>query len=226
VEDPCLPCLSFNDLDKKIRDGRISRSAAIVELPNLLSGAKDYYYQMGGRDNPQTEWIFPVEGYTAKAIGGSGRGYVAKGYDYFDGNRHKAHPSHDIFIRDRNRDQMDDTTRKPVRVLSMTSGIVVATEPNWEPGSKLRGGKYIWIYSPADNALIYYAHNRELLINPGDIVKPGDPIAIMGRTGQNAAKPRSPTHLHITYLKLKDGYPLPVNIYGNLLKAGTRKTSR
>jgi peptidoglycan LD-endopeptidase LytH len=219
ADGPCRPCLSFNDLDKKVRDGRISRSAAMAELPVLLSGAKAWYYQTTGRNFSETEWVFPVEGYTAKAIGAKGRGYKPKGYDYFDGNRHKAHPSQDIFIRDKNQDQMDDITRKPVRVLSMTGGIVVATEPDWEPGSKLRGGKYIWIYSPADNALVYYAHNRELLVNPGDIVKPGDAIATMGRTGLSAYKPRSPTHLHITYLKLKDGYPIPVDIYGNLLKA-------
>ena len=219
----CRPCLSFNDLDKKVRDSKISRSAAMTELPVLLSGAKACYYQMVGRNSPPTAWVFPVEGYTSKAIGGKGRGYKPKGYDYFDGNRHKAHPSQDIFIRDKNRDQMDDVSRKPVKVLSVTGGIVVATEPNWEPGSKLRGGKYIWIYNPADNALIYYAHNRELLVNPGDVVNPGDPIATMGRTGLNAHKPRSPTHLHITYLNVKDGYPVPVNIYGGLLKAGTRK---
>ena len=212
------PCVAFNELDKKIRDGRISRSAARTELAGLLPALKDYYYEAGGRNFGHTEWVFPVEGYTARAIGGKGRGYKAKGYDYFDGNRHKAHPSHDIFIRDRNRDQLDDTTRKPVKVLSMTGGVVVATEPSWQPDSGLRGGKYIWIYDPADNALIYYAHNRELLVSPGDIVKPGDPIAVIGRTGLNAAKPRSPTHLHITYLKVKDGYPVPVDIYRNLVR--------
>jgi peptidoglycan LD-endopeptidase LytH len=222
-DDSCRSCLSFNELDKKIRDGRKNRSAAMAEVPVLLSGVKDYYYQMGCRDFSQAEWVFPVEGYTGKAIGGRGRGYKAKGYDYFDGNRHKAHPSHDIFIQDKNRDEMDDISRKPVRIFCMTGGIVVATEPNWEPGSNLRGGKYIWIYSPSDNALVYYAHNRELLVKPGDIVKLGDPISIMGRTGLNAAKSRSPTHLHITYLKVKDGYPVPLNIYGSLLKAVVRR---
>ena len=218
VDAPCAACLSFNDLDKKVRDGTISRSVARAELAALLPVLRDFYYGAGGRDFPPREWVFPVEGYTARAIGGRGRGYKAKGYDYFDGNRHKAHPSQDIFIRDRNRDEIDDVTRKTVRILSMTGGIVVARETSWEPTSKLRGGKYIWIYDPTDNALVYYAHNRELLVNPGDMVKPGDPIAIMGRTGLNAAKSRSPTHLHITYLKVKDGYPVPVNIYDRLLK--------
>jgi len=222
----CRPSAAFNELDKKVRDGRIGRSAARAEVARLLPALRECYYEAGGRDFRQTEWVFPVEGYTAGAIGGRGRGYKARGYDYFDGNRHKAHPSHDIFIRDRNRDQMDDISRKPVRVLSMTGGVVVATEPSWEQGSTLRGGKYIWIYDPTDNALVYYAHNRELLVSPGDIVKPGDPIATVGRTGLNAAKRRSPTHLHMTYLKVKDGYPLPVDIYRNLVKAAVLKGSR
>jgi len=216
----CCPSAAFDELDKKVRDGRIGRPAARAELARLLPALKEHYYEAGGRDFRPTEWVFPVEGYTAKAIGGKGRGYKAKGYDYFDGNRHKAHPSHDIFIRDRNRDQMDDASGRPVSVLSMTGGVVVAIEPSWQQGSSLRGGKYIWIYNPTDNALIYYAHNRELLVGPGDIVKPGDPIAVIGRTGLNAAKRRSPTHLHITYLGVKDGYPLPVDIYRNL--AGSR----
>lgn len=70
--------------------------------------------------------------------------------------------------------------------------------------------------------LVYYAHNREIFVSPGDILRPGDRIATVGRTGLNARKKRSPTHLHLTCLKLRDGSPKPENIYLDLKRAGQR----
>ena len=52
----------------------------------------------------------------------------------------------------------------------------------------------------------------------GDIVKSGDIIATVGRTGLNAYKKRSPTHLHMMQLSLaKDGLPKAVDFYKDLL---------
>jgi hypothetical protein len=69
-------------------------------------------------------------------------------------------------------------------------------------------GYYIWIYAPEENALFYYAHNNEVLVNVGQIVNAGDTIATVGRTGLNAFKKRSPTHLHFMKLVLdKEFYP-------------------
>jgi len=73
------------------------------------------------------------------------------------------------------------------------------------------------IFDPASNALIYYAHNSKVLVEAGDIVKPGDVIAEVGRTGLNAYRKRSPTHLHITYLQFVNNLPVPKNIYSELL---------
>ena len=217
----CAPCDAFNDLNTKVRDGKISRNAAKAEAARLLSDIKQWYLRHGGTDSAPASWVFPVEGYGWKAIGGArGRGYKPKGYDYFDGDRHGGHPSFDIFIRDRNRDSLDDGTGKPVKVLSMTSGIVVAAETSWTPESRLRGGNYLWIWDPSEEILVYYAHNKELLVRPGRIIRLGDPIAHVGRTGLNAYKKRSPTHLHLTVLRVKDGYPAPVNVYENLKKCG------
>ncbi len=206
-------------MNTQVRDGAISQAAAMKQMAGLLAAIKDYYYGAGGKQCTSAEWVFPVEGYGPKAIGGTGdKGYKAGGYRYFDGNRHGGHPSFDIFIRDRNRDDLDDGARRPVRVLSMTGGIVVARETAWDRNSRLRGGVYLWIYSPSEEALVYYAHNREVHVGVGDIVRPGDPVATVGRTGLNAHKTRSPTHLHLTFLKAKDGHPVPVNIYAELLK--------
>jgi murein DD-endopeptidase MepM/ murein hydrolase activator NlpD len=220
AESACRACLEFDELTRMVRDGRIEKPAAKERLPSLLAEIKNHYYRSGGQDHARAAWVFPVEGYTAKAVGGSrGSGYKPRGYDYFDGNRHKGHPSQDIFIRDRNQDSLDDRTGKSVHVLSMTGGIVVSVEKAWQPDSSVRGGNYVWVYDPGHEALVYYAHNGEVLVHVGDLVTPGDALATVGRTGTAAQQRRSPTHLHLMYLTVKGGVPAPENLYAHLLKA-------
>jgi murein DD-endopeptidase MepM/ murein hydrolase activator NlpD len=169
---------------------------------------------------PKSAWAFPLAGYDARAIGGGRRhGYSARGYDFFSGNRHGGHPSLDIFIRDRNQDGLDDSSDASVKVLSVTGGIVVALEREWLPRSRLRGGRYLWIYDPANDLLVYYAHNAELSVGLGDVVKPGDVLASVGRSGYNAAKGRSSTHLHLTAVRVQGGRVVPLDIYRDLKRA-------
>jgi len=215
-------CSSFNTFNTLIRDGRISKGAARSELPLRLAGIRAEYYRQGGRDYSSEKWVFPVAGYDVRAIDkGRSHGFVSSGYDYFSGNRHGGHPAYDIFIRDRNQDSRDDRNGTAVSVLSMTGGIVVALENEWQQGSGLRGGKYLWVYDPGNNLLLYYAHNEELFVEPGTIVKPGDLLATVGRSGLNAAKRRSPTHLHFSILHLKNGQPVPMPVYRELQLART-----
>ena len=212
-------CVDFNSLNNKIRDQLIVKGEAIKQIQILLPQIKTYFYENGGRDFAKSSWVFPVQGYKSKAIGGTnGSGYVASGYDYFDGNKHGGHPAHDIFIEDKNQDCIDDRTKKSVNVLSMTGGIVIATETVWDTTSGLRGGKYIWIYDPNSSSFFYYAHNNKVFVKPCDILSPGDTIATIGRTGLNAFKKRSPTHLHLMQLKLdSENYPRPENCYKDLI---------
>jgi len=211
---------AFNDFNTLIRDGKISKTAARTELPGRLAVIRADYYRRGGQDYTPAEWVFPVTGYSAAAIEKRGRhGYVASGYDFFSGNRHGGHPAYDIFIRDRNQDSRDDRTGKAVQIVSMTGGVVIACENDWSKGSKLRGGRYIWVYDPANHLLVYYAHNEELFVKPGTPVKPGELLATMGRSGRNAAKRRSPTHLHFSVLRLVDGQMLPAPVYQALQRA-------
>lgn len=213
-------CEEFDELNTKVRDGEISKNNAIEEIKILIPKIKKYFIDNGGKEYSSDYWVFPVKGYSHSAIGGSnGSGYNAKGYDYFDGNRHGGHPAHDIFINDRNQDDMDDATGEPVDVISMSSGVVVALEKEWDVKSNLRGGKYIWIYDTYSDAMFYYAHNRKVVVNVGDIVKPGDKIAEVGRSGLNAYKKRSPTHLHFSYMPVKDGVVKPSNPYEDLLNS-------
>lgn len=212
---------AFNEFSTLIRDGRISKANARRELPAMLTTIRAEYYRRGGRDYAPSEWVFPVAGYTSDTIEKRGNhGFVPRGYDFFSGNRHGGHPAYDIFIRDRNQDSRDDRTGTTVQVISMTGGVVIAYETEWLRGSKLRGGKYIWIYDPANDLLVYYAHNEELFIEPGSIVKPGDLLATIGRSGLNAAKRRSPTHLHFSVLRITNGRPLPQAVYRQLQQAG------
>ena len=213
-------CRSFNVLNTRIRDNKIDTASARIQLKRTLAEVRDEYFRAGGIGYPKSAWAFPLAGYDARAIGGGRRhGYVSGGYDYYRGNRHGGHPSFDIFIRDRNQDGLDDRSGTPVKVLSLTGGIVVALEREWQPDSRQLGGRYLWIYDPANDLLVYYAHNSELSVGLGDMVRPGDVLANVGRSGYNAAKRRSPTHLHLTVLRVKDGRVVPLDIYQDLKRA-------
>ena len=216
----CAACRDFDRLNTLVREGTILKDAARSEIPGLLRHIKEWYLQSGGKFFEQTDWIFPLKGYTVSAVGG-GRthGYLPKGYTYYDGNRHGGHPALDIFIHDRNQDDLDDRTGEYVAVLSIAGGIVVARETEWQEGSMLRGGKYLWIYDPSTDHLFYYAHLRELTVSIGAIIKPGDTLGFVGRTGLNAHKMRSPSHLHLTCLSTTTSSLLPVNIYQELVRA-------
>jgi peptidoglycan LD-endopeptidase LytH len=212
---------AFDRLYAQIRDQKIDRTATAERTRELLPRIKDDFYVRGGRDTAAGAQRFPVEGYGAESIGGSnGSGYNAKGYDWFDGYRSKGHPGHDIFIHDRNQDSLDDRTGQPVNVVSISNGIVVACAPDWDAGSTLRGGRYIYVFSPSDNGLFYYAHARSVLVRPGDVVTAGQPIATVGRSGRNAAEPRSTTHLHVMFLSVAEGAPVPTDIYPLLRRLG------
>ncbi len=214
------PCEEFNELNTEVRDGLISRDDARKKIRGLIPAVREYFYKTGGTEITDKDWVFPVQGYTASSIGGvNGSGYRPEGYDYFDGNKHGGHPAHDIFIIDRNQDNLDDYSDEPVGILSVSNGVVVAAQSDWDASSDLRGGKYIYVYDPVYDGLFYYAHNSEIFVRPGDIVKAGDLVAFCGRTGLNAYKKRSPTHLHLMFLQIEDGYPVPKDIYQELLNS-------
>ena len=217
-------CTEYNNLNIKIRDGKIEKSVAQREMQILLPKLKIYYFQHRGKIIPQSDWVFPVQGYDFRAVGGkNGNGYTDVGYDFFDGNKHLAHPAQDIFIMDRNQDNFEDISKKRVNVLSVSGGIVIAKENNWDSTSDLRGGKFIWIYDPTFNSLFYYAHNSRILVALCQIINPGDTIATIGRSGLSAFKKRSPTHLHFMQLNLDGVYhPKPINCYQKLRYSRTK----
>lgn len=216
------PALEWHFLYIKIRDRIITKEEALNKLKELEALLKDFYLKNWDR-KLDDRLCFPLKGYSFHFIGGKGgSGYQAQGYDFFDGNDHRGHPGHDIFIRDKNQDGLDDITGKPVEVISASSGIVVSVNLNWKPSSPLRGGNYIWIYEPIKNRYFYYAHLNEIFVKVGQIVSKGDRLGTVGRTGVNAYPKRSPTHLHFVVHQSVDGDPKPVNPYIDLVK-GDRK---
>jgi murein DD-endopeptidase MepM/ murein hydrolase activator NlpD len=212
------PALEWHFLYIKIRDRIITREEALNKLRGLEALLKDFYLKNWDR-KLDDRLCFPLKGYSFHFIGGKGgSGYQAQGYDFFDGNDHRGHPGHDIFIRDKNQDGLNDVTGKPVEVISASSGIVASVNLNWKPSSPLRGGNYIWIYEPIKSRYYYYAHLDQIFVRVGQIVSKGDSLGTVGRTGVNAYPKRSPTHLHFVLHQSVDGYPKPVNPYIDLVK--------
>jgi murein DD-endopeptidase MepM/ murein hydrolase activator NlpD len=212
------PAGEWDLLYPKIRDRSISKEEAWVKIKELEPLLRELYLETG-KHKEDDRLRFPVKGYDFHSIGGKeGSGYQIKGYDFFDGNQHKGHPGHDIFIHDKNQDNFDDRTGKPVEVINAASGIVVSINLNWKPSNPIRGGNYIWIYEPIGSRYYYYAHLNEILVKVGQIVSKGERIGTIGRTGLNAYPKRSPTHLHFAAYQSKDGYPQPINLYIELSK--------
>jgi murein DD-endopeptidase MepM/ murein hydrolase activator NlpD len=202
----------------KIRDSVISKTEAQIKLMELEPVLKDHYLK-NWNGKPDDRLAFPLKGYGSHAIGGKkGSGYQIQGYDFFDGNQHKGHPGHDIFIQDKNQDSLDDVTGRAVGVISVSSGMIVSVNLNWEPSSPIRGGNYIWIYEPIRSHYYYYAHLNEIFVNVGQIVSKGDRLGTVGRTGVKAYPKSSPTHLHFVVHQSIDGYPKPINPYLELVR--------
>jgi murein DD-endopeptidase MepM/ murein hydrolase activator NlpD len=213
------PAFEWHLLYLKIRDSLISKTEAQIKLKELEPVLKDHYLKKwNGKSDDR--FAFPLKGYGPRTIGGKGgSGYQIQGYDFFDGNQHKGHPGHDIFILDKNQDGLDDVTGRPVEVISVSSGMVVSVNLNWEPSSPIRGGNYIWVYEPIKSRYYYYAHLNEIYANVGQIVSKGDRLGTLGRTGVKAYPKSSPTHLHFVVHQSIDGYPKPINPYLELIRA-------
>lgn len=217
---------AFEQMQLDIRDYAISPDSARKVFQSIMVDLREEYAKDSCQPIDSSYFVYPVKNYRPKeSIGSRGRGYRPKGFDLFDMNASGSHPAHDLFVRDKDQDNLDDYTWKPIDVLAFTSGVVLATETGWKYDSELRGGNWIWIYDPCLNGLFYYAHNNIIEVQPGQWVHAGDKIAEMGRSGFNAYKKRSPTHLHLMYLQLDSlGLPEPRNTYEWMLQSTVKES--
>ncbi|MFD2519244.1 M23 family metallopeptidase [Emticicia soli] len=213
---------NYKPLLVDIREYRTNPDEARLRFQQIMKTFKKAHPTVA-YDSSEVNIFFPLLGFDYRAVGGrNGSGFRGAGYDLFDQDAKGSHPAHDIFIKDKNQDCKDDRTGDYVSILSVSDGVVIGTETNWQPGSEYRGGNYIWIYDTITGGLWYYAHQKEVYVKTGDIVKAGQKISIIGRTGYNAYMKRSDTHLHLTYLAIDEyGNPLPINTYGWLKNAVT-----
>ncbi|WP_229367551.1 M23 family metallopeptidase [Telluribacter humicola] len=210
-----MHCQQFQQVYDGISQQVITPDSATRAFQQAMLGLRETV----GKDSCQTgtagTYVYPLRGQLPRySIGSRGRGYRATGFDLFDSDVRGSHPAQDLFIRDGDQDELDDRLGQPIDVLAFTSGVVVAMETGWGPNSKMRGGNYIWIYDPCLDGLFYYAHNKCVTVVPGQWVRAGEKIGEVGRTGYNAFKERSPTHLHLMFLRITpEGLPKPENTY-------------
>lgn len=224
---PCASVECADTLFRNIYALKLPKREAAPRVAQLRTMLRKLWNLPSTPAPASDNWVFPLQGYTPAAIGGKGTGYRGeRGYDFFQGNAHGGHPAHDVFIRDRNFDDLDDRTGKPVDVLSISSGIIVSISGVWKPDSMdakklqvLRGGICVWVYDPVRDGLFYYAHLRSVSCAVGQRVSAGGKLGEVGRTGKNAFPHRSPTHLHLMYLDYSSGIPKPRDIYSDLLHA-------
>lgn len=213
---------------KEVREGRLGKDGAIDSMYDFTNDLWEFLQSRveSGKLKKYSdqEWVFPVKGYNSGVIGGNrGSGYVPGNFDFFDLNT-GGHPAHDIFINDVNQDCVDDFTGEDVKILSMSGGVVVETRKNWTPEMMdIKGGNIVYVYDNFTNGLFYYAHLKDVYVNVGDLVVPGTELGSMGRTGKNAYPSRSPTHLHIMYVRSFDGDLRPEDIYADLVRVKTIK---
>ena len=213
---------SYKQLLVDIREEKISPFEAQRTFQAIMVELHEKYPTQ--KDSTERAFIFPLRGMNWRSIGGkNGSGYFANHYDLFDATKKGSHPAHDIFIKDRNQDCIDERTNNYVDILSLTDAMVLAVETDWQPNSDYRGGNYVWTYDLRTGGLWYYAHQRQVIVQAGQMVKAGEKLGEVGRTGFNAYQKRSETHLHLTYLSIdEDNLPHPINTYKWLKEAETR----
>lgn len=216
-------CEEWNDLFAQIRDFKISKEAAKAAFAPLHRRLQETY---GHQGIGGAERVYPVVGYNSR-WGEKGAAYKPRGYQFFSGNREGIHPSLDLFVLDRDQDSLDDRSQQPVPIVAYSGGVVVGVNTEWDFPSPQRGGKYVWLFDPSTNRYSYYAHLSQVEVKLGEIVPAGARLGLLGRTGLNAYKKRSPTHLHLTVLTYCQGEMVPFNPWLELSSLGleTRRTS-
>ncbi len=211
----------YKELLVNIREKKITPSEAESEFKSIMKVLKGAYPNT--LDSIQSSnLVFPMTKSNYNAVGGSGTGFYVKAFNLFDHSVSGSHPAHDIFIYDPDQDCIDNRKQEYVDIVSVGNGVVLAVEKDWTDTSKYRGGNYVWVFDFERGGLWYYAHHRKVVVEPGQIVKPGNKLGEVGRTGFNAKNKRSDTHLHLMYLEVdSSNYPKPKNYFKWLMEANT-----
>jgi murein DD-endopeptidase MepM/ murein hydrolase activator NlpD len=207
----------WHKTDMLIRDNRIDKDKAIDSINLYVQLTMNELKSTGVKSTKKADWVYPLSDWTWNSYRTNGKDYKSERFDYFQGGEYKGHPAHDIFILDKDSNGVEDSTGRKVKAVSMVNGVVISLHNEWKTGDKLRSGNYVKIFDPGTKAIFYYSHLDTVFVNVGDVVKAGDAVAYVGRTGRKAIHGK--THLHIAYYKIDEGYPKPVDIIEELYKA-------
>lgn len=214
----------WHNTDVMIWDRKIDRDDAVDSIEYYVPLAVKEFKTHGITTTKRNEWAFPMSGWTSVTYRDNGKDYRDEKFDYFQGGESKGHPAHDIFILDKNNDGVEDSLNIKIYATSMVNGLVIGVHSVWKVGDFYRSGNYVKVFDPESEALFYYSHLDSVFVVPGQVVKAGDPVGYIGRTGRKAINGR--THVHIAYYKIDDGEPVPQDIINDLYAAEKRYTSK
>lgn len=96
-------------------------------------------------------------------------------------------------------DGLDFAGKEGSKILAVAGGVVTWT------GTRNGYGEMVEI-SHGDGYVTRYAHNKKNLVQPGDVVRKGDTIALMGSSGRS-------TGAHVHYEVYKHGRPVDPSSY-------------
>jgi hypothetical protein len=215
------PISRWDRTDKLIWDNKIDTDAAVDSIAIFVPLAVQYCKTVDMPFTERKDWVFPMSGYTSTSYRSDGKDYKDEKFDYFQGGNSHGHPAHDIFILDSDSNIVEDATGKKVDATAMVSGVIINIKNDWVPPDMGRGGNFVKLFDPVSKAIFYYSHLDSVAVTPGQIVRAGEKIGVVGRTGRKAF--RGKTHLHIAYYKIVNGHPRPVDILQDLYDSEKRK---
>jgi len=210
----------WNNVDTLIRDKEIDSDDAVDSISMYVTLTIKLCKKMGMNFTSRDNWVFPMSDLSKTSYRDNGFDYRDEDFDYFQGAEFYGHPAHDIFILDADSNAIEDSTGKHVNAVAMVSGVIITAYGRWKMGDFGRAGNYINLFDPKSKGIFYYSHLDSVFVRSGDIVKAGDVIGLVGRTGRKALFGK--THVHIGYYKIIDGYPKPIDILKDLYNAEKR----
>jgi murein DD-endopeptidase MepM/ murein hydrolase activator NlpD len=95
-------------------------------------------------------------------------------------------------------------------VHSVTRGVVVLADGDWEPGVPMsstsdRGGNAVIVFDTENNRFYRYCHLEAVTVETGFLVSPGQVVGQVGHTGRSAARKGHGRHLHFEINEYRDG---------------------
>jgi murein DD-endopeptidase MepM/ murein hydrolase activator NlpD len=206
VQEPQLEaCRLFNETLHALFDGRLDGRAARERFRALWVALKvdDVPPPRAGR----WQWMFPLPGHNSSDFGES---YQPDGFRFLDGPKARGFPFLRIYLRDRNRDALDDRTQRAAPVVSATEGVVVAADKFWKEEAPCPWGNYVMVLDQQTHHFFIYGHLARLRVGPGQLVDKGEVLGWLGRTGRDVAAKRLGTHLRFQVHSWDDGLFYPV----------------